>query len=261
LVGSAIRFSLLASGFSSLIDTAPSIKHLRGIWSTCWVVGSGSGRATKGTPETYLISPPCPIICLALRILLSYSPPPPPPFSLAHSKRRVQQRPCLELSLQLRDPFNHISSRSTSYQTHRALKLWSQSSAILFWSKGRRGSFIHQAEQQLWTSACDRASVPSSFEIPTTTATATATAPPHKPPHSLAAHQGSAGASTTLCTSPHPLPSRNGRVHNIPLTSIDVDILCLLRKFGKQIQKRQLEVPEYAASFVNYKALKKVCPI
>ncbi|KAJ6439513.1 alpha-glucosidase [Purpureocillium lavendulum] len=27
--------------------------------------------------------------------------------------------------------------------------------------------------------------------------------------------------------------------------------------FGKQIQKRQLEVPEYAASFVNYKALKK----
>ncbi|KAL3422460.1 Ankyrin repeat protein nuc-2 [Phlyctema vagabunda] len=29
-------------------------------------------------------------------------------------------------------------------------------------------------------------------------------------------------------------------------------------KFGKQIQKRQLEVPEYAASFVNYKALKKL---
>lgn len=33
------------------------------------------------------------------------------------------------------------------------------------------------------------------------------------------------------------------------------------RKFGKQIQKRQLEVPEYAASFVNYKALKKVTRI
>ncbi|KAH7407573.1 hypothetical protein BKA64DRAFT_572365 [Cadophora sp. MPI-SDFR-AT-0126] len=31
-----------------------------------------------------------------------------------------------------------------------------------------------------------------------------------------------------------------------------------IRKFGKQIQKRQLEVPEYAASFVNYKALKKL---
>lgn len=30
-------------------------------------------------------------------------------------------------------------------------------------------------------------------------------------------------------------------------------------KFGKQIQKRQLEVPEYAFSFVNYKGLKKVC--
>jgi hypothetical protein len=35
------------------------------------------------------------------------------------------------------------------------------------------------------------------------------------------------------------------------------------RKFGKQIQRRQLDLPEYAASFVNYKALKKVwayCP-
>ncbi|KAK7753872.1 phosphate system positive regulatory protein pho81 [Diatrype stigma] len=31
-----------------------------------------------------------------------------------------------------------------------------------------------------------------------------------------------------------------------------------IMKFGKQIQKRQLEVPEYAASFVNYKALKKL---
>ncbi|XP_044723926.1 ankyrin repeats (3 copies) domain-containing protein [Hirsutella rhossiliensis] len=30
------------------------------------------------------------------------------------------------------------------------------------------------------------------------------------------------------------------------------------RKFGKQIQKRQLEIPEYWASFVNYKALKKL---
>lgn len=30
------------------------------------------------------------------------------------------------------------------------------------------------------------------------------------------------------------------------------------RKFGKQIQRRQLDLPEYAAVFVNYKALKKV---
>ncbi len=30
------------------------------------------------------------------------------------------------------------------------------------------------------------------------------------------------------------------------------------RKFGKHLQKRQLDIPEYAASFVNYKALKKV---
>ena len=32
----------------------------------------------------------------------------------------------------------------------------------------------------------------------------------------------------------------------------------LLRKFGKHIQKKQLEIPEYASSFVDYKALKKV---
>ena len=30
------------------------------------------------------------------------------------------------------------------------------------------------------------------------------------------------------------------------------------RKFGKHLQKRQLDIPEYATSFVNYKALKKV---
>lgn len=36
-------------------------------------------------------------------------------------------------------------------------------------------------------------------------------------------------------------------------------MLIICRKFGKQIQRRQLDLPEYAASFVNYKALKKVC--
>ncbi|KAF3799414.1 Ankyrin repeat protein nuc-2 [Colletotrichum gloeosporioides] len=36
-----------------------------------------------------------------------------------------------------------------------------------------------------------------------------------------------------------------------------LDAVISRTKFGKQIQKRQLEVPEYAASFVNYKALKK----
>lgn len=35
-------------------------------------------------------------------------------------------------------------------------------------------------------------------------------------------------------------------------------ISCPYRKFGKHIQKRQLDIPEYAASFVDYKALKKV---
>jgi CDK inhibitor PHO81 len=29
-------------------------------------------------------------------------------------------------------------------------------------------------------------------------------------------------------------------------------------KFGKQIQRQQLDLPEYASSFLNYKALKKL---
>lgn len=29
-------------------------------------------------------------------------------------------------------------------------------------------------------------------------------------------------------------------------------------KFGKQIQKQQLDLPEYASCFLNYKALKKL---
>lgn len=33
------------------------------------------------------------------------------------------------------------------------------------------------------------------------------------------------------------------------------------RKFGKQIQRQQLDLPEYATSFLNYKALKKVLSI
>jgi hypothetical protein len=42
------------------------------------------------------------------------------------------------------------------------------------------------------------------------------------------------------------------------ITRAATDMLWLDRKFGKQIQRRQLDLPEYAASFVNYKALKKV---
>jgi hypothetical protein len=49
--------------------------------------------------------------------------------------------------------------------------------------------------------------------------------------------------------SPNSRPDSRIVVDNIPAPS---------RKFGKQIQKRQLEIPEYAASFVDYKALKKV---
>ncbi|KAI1005410.1 Ankyrin repeat protein [Podosphaera aphanis] len=37
-----------------------------------------------------------------------------------------------------------------------------------------------------------------------------------------------------------------------------VDLKLGVMKFGKWIQKRQVEVPEYAANFVNYKALKKL---
>lgn len=34
-----------------------------------------------------------------------------------------------------------------------------------------------------------------------------------------------------------------------------------LRKFGKNLARRQLDFPDYAPSFVNYKALKKVCAL
>ncbi|KAI9844868.1 MAG: phosphate system positive regulatory protein pho81 [Thelocarpon superellum] len=36
------------------------------------------------------------------------------------------------------------------------------------------------------------------------------------------------------------------------------DLTGTCRKFGKHLQKRQLDIPEYAAKFVNYKALKKL---
>jgi len=73
--------------------------------------------------------------------------------------------------------------------------------------------------------------------------------------HSLAL-EGSAGANAALCTFQY-IPSR--QVHGAFVQhSAAADGSCASRKFGKQIQKRQLEVPEYAASFVNYKALKKV---
>ncbi|KAL9593421.1 MAG: hypothetical protein Q9219_007561 [cf. Caloplaca sp. 3 TL-2023] len=41
------------------------------------------------------------------------------------------------------------------------------------------------------------------------------------------------------------------------IRSPDVALLTS-RKFGKHLQKRQLDIPEYGASFVNYKALKKL---
>nr|POE82264.1 ankyrin repeat protein nuc-2 [Quercus suber] len=44
----------------------------------------------------------------------------------------------------------------------------------------------------------------------------------------------------------------------VVLATIPLLSLFPCRKFGKQIQKRQLDIPEYAASFVDYKALKKL---
>lgn len=50
----------------------------------------------------------------------------------------------------------------------------------------------------------------------------------------------------------------NGQLHPLSLFFPLTLKLGFCRKFGKQIQRRQLDLPEYAASFLNYKALKKV---
>jgi CDK inhibitor PHO81 len=59
---------------------------------------------------------------------------------------------------------------------------------------------------------------------------------------------------------PRPLVVLRKTASSTSLTSKDdsTDSARFSRKFGKHIQKRQLEIPEYAASFVDYKALKKV---
>ncbi|EEH37064.2 ankyrin repeat protein nuc-2 [Paracoccidioides lutzii Pb01] len=64
--------------------------------------------------------------------------------------------------------------------------------------------------------------------------------------------------SSPLCfpSSPASIPqkkssSRGDLAHRNPAKPADM-------KFGKQIQRRQLDLPEYAASFFNYKALKKL---
>lgn len=57
--------------------------------------------------------------------------------------------------------------------------------------------------------------------------------------------------------------SEDGGLHkSLPDASmrLQTDVPRFPRKFGKHIQKRQLEIPEYAASFVDYKALKKAIP-
>ncbi|RYP19765.1 hypothetical protein DL765_003188 [Monosporascus sp. GIB2] len=55
----------------------------------------------------------------------------------------------------------------------------------------------------------------------------------------------------------HALQPSAGQLHQQYFQAPYWRCRCIM-KFGKQIQKRQLEVPEYAASFVNYKALKKL---
>ena len=59
---------------------------------------------------------------------------------------------------------------------------------------------------------------------------------------------------------PHPLVVLKKKTSSTSLASKEdtTDSARFSRKFGKHIQKRQLEIPEYAASFVDYKALKKV---
>ena len=59
---------------------------------------------------------------------------------------------------------------------------------------------------------------------------------------------------------PHSLVVLKKSASSTSLASKDdtTDSARFARKFGKHIQKRQLEIPEYAASFVDYKALKKV---
>ncbi|RDL39039.1 SPX-domain-containing protein [Venustampulla echinocandica] len=76
---------------------------------------------------------------------------------------------------------------------------------------------------------------------------------------SLSAHKGPVGANTALCRSYY-LPQPVGRVQIRPEGAEALPATAGVDdgRFGKKIQKRQLEVPEYAASFVNYKALKKL---
>lgn len=59
---------------------------------------------------------------------------------------------------------------------------------------------------------------------------------------------------------PRPMVVLNKKASSTSLASKEdtTDSARFTRKFGKHIQKRQLEIPEYAASFVDYKALKKV---
>ncbi|TDZ23128.1 Ankyrin repeat protein nuc-2 [Colletotrichum orbiculare MAFF 240422] len=60
-------------------------------------------------------------------------------------------------------------------------------------------------------------------------------------------------------THAHPsAPTCDSSRHFIAVPKTRSPPVDVTQKFGKQIQKRQLEVPEYAASFVNYKALKKL---
>jgi CDK inhibitor PHO81 len=68
--------------------------------------------------------------------------------------------------------------------------------------------------------------------------------------------------STPMTSRPLTIVALRKTASSTSLASKDdaTDTARFSRKFGKHIQKRQLEIPEYAASFVDYKALKKVPP-
>ncbi|KAJ6094689.1 hypothetical protein N7467_002202 [Penicillium canescens] len=80
------------------------------------------------------------------------------------------------------------------------------------------------------------------------------------PPNSgplLARHEALVSLRPGLGRFPPVLPLPSPSIDTHPALDIAQQDLAVM-KFGKQIQRRQLDLPEYAASFVNYKALKKL---
>ncbi len=90
------------------------------------------------------------------------------------------------------------------------------------------------------------------YHIPTKTSCRKVGYPPISAPPQYVGHI----PTTLFCKVPLPVV-RGSSCGSFGCAEQPVD-LQEYRKFGKHLQKRQLDIPEYAASFVNYKALKKV---